>query len=82
MKQCVAVILAASTLLLAGCCTARPKWEYKVTVVPLPAGADERNKLWGPTMDAREQYFNGLGAEGWMLVSEQEGVFYFMRARR
>ena len=36
MKQSIALIFAASTLIMAGCCTTLhlTKWEYKVTVAP------------------------------------------------
>ena len=82
MKQSVAVVFAASLLLLAGCCF-KPgvtKWEYKVAVPPQagfggPAGGPEERR------ESQQAFLNELGKDGWVLVSQTEGrIFYFKRA--
>jgi hypothetical protein len=80
-KNSIALIFAASTLFLAGCCTTlhATKWEYKVAHVPsLPEG---RSALSPQEWRERTQTFlNDFGKEGWVLVCESEGrVFYFKR---
>ncbi len=58
MKKTIALIFAASTLFLAGCCTAHKtaRWEYKTEVLNVGAAinADTLNKY---------------GKEGWEFVS-------------
>ncbi|HOX59034.1 MAG TPA: DUF4177 domain-containing protein [Candidatus Paceibacterota bacterium] len=69
----MAVIFAASTLLLAGCCTTprAGKWEYKVAS---PGGLELRYP------EGTQQFLNRYGKEGWVLVSQSDGrVFYFKR---
>ena len=78
MKQSIALLFAASTLLLAGCCTTphTTQWEYKVARPPLGFGGG------GPkeAQDAQQTFLNDLGKDGWVLVSQMEGrVFYFKR---
>ena len=79
----MAVIFAASTLLLAGCCSTPPatKWEYKVALVP--------GLLETDTVDTRralrEKFLNDLGKEGWVLVMagvETGNMLYFKRRNR
>ncbi len=84
MKKCVAVLLVASALSLAGCCTTphAPKWEYKVA--RLPRGGDA-NRAESPeaVREAQETLLNDLGKEGWVLVSQTDGrLFYFKRPVR
>ncbi len=84
MRKCVAVVLAASALFLAGCCTTprATKWEYKVASPHLspfggPSGGPEAAR------EAQQAFLNDLGKEGWVLVSETDGrVFYFIRQAR
>ncbi len=73
MKKCIAVLLVARALCLAGCCTTAEagRWEYKVA---------------GPTMEqlrergGTQQFLNDLAKDGWILVSQNEGrTFYFKR---
>jgi hypothetical protein len=58
MKKSIALIFAASTLFLAGCCTTPhvTKWEYKVTDMYLTKGVLQN------TID-------GLVGDGWEFVS-------------
>lgn len=84
MKKCVGLVIAASALSLAGCCsiTHASKWEYKV--VRLSRGGDA-NHVEGPeaVREAQETLLNELGKEGWVLVSQTDGrFFYFKRAIR
>jgi hypothetical protein len=73
--------IGASSLLLVGCCTTRQsQWEYKVTMVP--STAEDANKMLRPSLETRQEYLNGLGAEGWVLVSEDGGVYYLKRHRQ
>lgn len=80
MRKCVAVVLAASALFLAGCCTTPrgAKWEYKVASPHLtPGGGPEGAR------EAQQAFLNDLGKEGWVLVGQNEGrIFYFKRPVR
>jgi hypothetical protein len=81
MKQCVVVVFAASVLLLTGCRTAPrvAKWEYKVAAAPRPkaiAGAVASPEEW---QESEQALLNELGKDGWVLVSQNNGVFYFKR---
>ncbi|HWW00466.1 MAG TPA: DUF4177 domain-containing protein [Candidatus Acidoferrum sp.] len=83
MKQCVALVFAASVLLLAGCCTTPRvvKWEYKVAAPP------PRQGFGGPgggsleeVRENQQAFLNELGKDGWVLVSQNDGrVFFFKR---
>ena len=80
MRRCVAVVIAAGALCLAGCCTTPhgTKWEYKVTNA-------HRARSEGPQAqrEAQQVLLNDLGKEGWELVSQTDGyVFYFKRPTR
>ena len=59
MKKSIALIFAASTLFLAGCCTTPhvTKWEYKVT------------DMYLSQQGALEKKINDLVADGWEFVS-------------
>ena len=73
MKRCIALVLAASTLYLAGCCTTphTTMWEYKVA-----GPTNEQLRERGGT----QQFLNDRANEGWVLVSQNEGrIFYFKR---
>ena len=70
-------IIAASSLLLAGCCTTRygaTQWEYKVV----------RNEGGAPNLgDARlDPKLTGLGSEGWELVSWSRDSWVFKRPKK
>ena len=58
MKKSIALLLAASTLVLVGCCTTHQatKWEYKTVV------------------DMSDAFLNRLGAEGWSVVGFQKNA--------
>lgn len=74
MKKCIAVLIAAGALCLAGCCTteSRVRWEYKVVHA---TSAQVRGEMGGT-----QQLLNDLGKEGWILVSQDQGRgFYFKR---
>ncbi|HLH55263.1 MAG TPA: DUF4177 domain-containing protein [Verrucomicrobiae bacterium] len=84
MKKCVSLVIVAGALALAGCCSITPssKWEYKV--VRLSRGGDA-NHVEAPeaVRQAQETLLNDLGKEGWVLVSQTDGrFFYFKRAVR
>ena len=78
MKKFMVLVLVASVLVLAGCCSMHhaAKWEYKVVAGPhLPEGS-------GPEAlhEAQQTFLNDLGKDGWVLMSETDGkVFYLMR---
>ena len=78
----VLVLMAASSILLAGCCGPRHagSWEYKVAVVPQTP--DEAKAMTAPSLENREKYLNTLGSEGWILVAEDQTVFYLKRPKR
>ena len=93
MKRSIAVIFAASTLFLAGCCTSThvTKWEYKVAVAPrmpaiqfgaatnAPASDESIRDIRQRRGEAQQEFLNGLGKDGWVLINENEGTFYFKR---
>lgn len=76
-KPTSVIIAAVCGLLLAGCCTDRhhAQWEYKVEKIPNPGGPG------GPQafLQNQEALLNGLGKEGWVLVTEEGGVYYLKR---
>jgi hypothetical protein len=77
MKKSVALIFAASTLSLAGCCTAHnaTKWEYKVAQPPSYVGHTHQE-----IRELQQTFLNDLVKEGWVLINEKEdGTFYFKR---
>ncbi len=74
------LVVGVSGLLLAGCCTAhRSNWEYKVTAAP--QSPEEVKNMQAPSLANREKYLDGLGAEGWVLVSSDQGVYYLKRRK-
>ena len=81
-RRSAPVLIAVSSMLLAGCSSAHHagRWEYKVTQVP-GAPAETANTR-GPSLEEREKYLNSLGNDGWILVSEDLGVFYLMRPKK
>jgi hypothetical protein len=77
MKKSIALVIAASTLFLAGCCTTphATKWEYKVVNAPhLTVGTDPQ----GPVA-AWQSFLNDLGKDGWVLIERDGLVFYLKR---
>jgi hypothetical protein len=88
MKKYVALIFAASALLLPGCCTTSHaiRWEYKVASPHLPhGGGPDANRVEGPeaVREAQQALLNDLAKEGWILVSQTDGrYFYFKRPVR
>ena len=78
MKKSTALVFAASTLLLAGCCTTlhTTKWEYKVTDAPRgPLGTTSPQE----NRDLQQAFLNDLGKDGWVLINESDGTFYLVR---
>ncbi len=80
MTRCVAVVLVAGALFLAGCCTTphTTRWEYRVAWPHVPRSE-------GPLAqrEAQQALLNDLGKEGWELVSQTDGhIFYFKRPIR
>jgi hypothetical protein len=76
MRKSIAVIIAASSLLLAGCCTTphATRWEYKVAELVYGAGTSPQE--WH---DRQQTLLTDLGKDGWELVQRNETVFYFKR---
>ena len=64
MKKSIALIFAASTLFLAGCCTMphATKWEYKVT------------EMYLAREGALQKTIDGLVADGWEFMSLSTSV--------
>lgn len=81
-SRIVLALIAVSSLLLAGCCSVHHagRWEYKVTQVP--GAPQETANMRGPSLETREKYLNSLGNDGWILVSEDLGVFYLKRPKK
>jgi|SRR5208282_2463463 len=81
-NRSVVVLIAVSSMLLAGCCSVHhaDKWEYKVTQVP--GAPEETANMRGPSLEERERYLNTLGNDGWILVSEDQAVFYLKRPEK
>lgn len=81
-SRSVLVLIAVSSMLLAGCCSVHHagRWEYKVTQVP--GVPQETANTRGPSLEEREKYLNRLGNDGWILVSEDLGVFYLKRPKK
>ena len=81
MKKNIALIFAASTLFLAGCCTTHnaTKWEYKVAQAPHgPFGTTSPQE----NRELQQTFLNDLGKEGWVLIYENQergDTFYFKR---
>jgi hypothetical protein len=73
------LILAASALVLSGCCTQRhiAHWEYKV-ITGVPRSANAMQPDW-PTQ--QEALIKDLGKDGWVLVTESAGYLYFKRSQ-
>jgi hypothetical protein len=90
MKKSITLIFAAGIFLLAGCCTTPhvTRWEYKVTIPPpLPGDTNppnlskmqllmETDRKW---RENQQTFLNDLGKDGWVLINEDEGTFYFKR---
>lgn len=71
------LIIGASIVLLAGCCTTHhvTRWEYKVVPVVTGDGSE-----WQKTQQAKEEALtNDLGKEGWIFVSKSDPFLYFKR---
>jgi len=79
-KTALLSLLAASTLFLNGCCTTphATKWEYKVASPHLRGDA---NRTEGPegVRQAQEALLNDLGKEGWVLVGQTDGRFFYFK---
>jgi hypothetical protein len=76
-------LIGASSFWLAGCCATHhvTQWEYKVVTAPELAGTmGQPNQEVARQRRANEQEFlNELGKDGWMMVSEDSGIFYLRR---
>ena len=78
MKQNLKYLLTitASTLLLAGCCTARhdTQWEYKMGY---PPPHDFRHP------EVAEAFVNNLAKDGWIFIeTTSDGIYIFKRAKK
>ncbi len=76
------VLMAVSSTLLAGCCGVHPTahWEYKITLTPQTP--EEKAAMRGATLQEQENYLNSLGSDGWVLVSEDQGLLYLKRPKK
>jgi hypothetical protein len=75
------LILGVSVLVLSGCSSVRhvTRWEYKI----VPSGNFNANQLPPPDwMKKQEALLDSLGKDGWILVTESNGYFYFRRPER
>ena len=74
------LLVAASSLLLMGCCGTRhatQQWEYKVAVTPIGSPGTL------PTTPAqREKLLNELAQDGWVLVTTEGDSLYVKRPKR
>jgi hypothetical protein len=80
MKKSIAIVIAAGTLLVAGCCSthhAAKQWEYKVALTPVgPEGTQPVG------IEGREKFLNDLAKDGWILVAAESDLFYLKRPKR
>jgi len=78
MKTKLKSLMAATVagVLLTGCCSTHvTRWEYKVVAAPRWQTGLSPSQLY----EAQQQFLNGLGKDGWILVSQNEGVVYYLR---
>jgi hypothetical protein len=78
MKNTVALLFAASTLFLAGCCTTHQvsqRWEYKI-ISSNPIDSK------GLNLERQQQDLNDWGKEGWIFVAKDGSLFYLKRPVR
>jgi hypothetical protein len=83
------LIIGASSLMLAGCCTTRPvtRWEYKVVhAAPVHvaqgdglAWQNHHDELMAEWQKDQEALMNSLGKEGWIFVAQSSDYLYFKR---
>jgi hypothetical protein len=78
-KLISSIIGAVASLLLVGCCsTHSARWEYKVAAGPrFEAGMSPKQFY-----EAEQAFLNDLGKDGWVLVSEDQRVYYLKRPKR
>jgi len=81
MKRWIALVIAASTVGLAGCCTTprAAKWEYKVEDARQWVPRDSVTPDW---LVISERHLNDLGKDGWVLIQRDGSVYYFKRAAK
>jgi len=75
------IFVAICSLFLAGCCTSphHVECEYKVVRNPHTLAADANpNEI----VKSREAFLNDLGKDGWILVTKDDGAYYFIRAKK
>jgi hypothetical protein len=75
------LILAVSVLVLSGCSSMHhvTRWEYKI----VPSGNYNANTLPPPDWPAKQEaMLDSLGKDGWILVTESNGYFYFRRPEK
>ena len=73
------LVVGASSILLAGCCTTQhvTRWEYKV--VDRNVGKYESTADW---LSKEAALMNELGKDGWIFVGEGDGMLYFKRPQK
>jgi len=81
MRRCIALVIAASTVGLAGCCTTprTPKWEYKVEDERKWVSRDSVTPDW---LVVEQRRLNDLGKDGWVLIQRDANLYFFMRAMK
>jgi hypothetical protein len=88
-------LVASTLFLAGCCTTHHvTQWEYKVTVAPQLAGTDSLTGKSFTDRSALEElqransqkmrdnvqgFLDGLGKDGWVLIYERDGTFYFKR---
>jgi hypothetical protein len=79
MRIFIVLVFAASSLLLAGCCTTHPakQWEYLV-VNDVRRGANISDVV-SPNVDPE---LAKLGSEGWELVTYTDNKWVFKRLKK
>lgn len=78
MKTKTFLILGLSSLLLSGCSSMHhvTHWEYKI----IPSGNIDVNHTPPPDWPAKQEaLLDSLGKDGWILINESNGYFYFRR---
>lgn len=81
MRRCIALVIAASTVVLAGCCTTprSAKWEYKVEDERKWVSRDSPTPDWPVVV---QRHLNELGKDGWVLIQRDGNLCFLMRAMK
>jgi hypothetical protein len=75
------LVLGVSVLAMSGCTSMHhaTHWEYKI----VPSGNYSLNSTPPPDWPAKQEaMLDSLGKDGWILVTESNGYFYFRRPQK